>query len=167
MHEQLWHQFEHEFLFNGYIMFDVIMEDFQALEYLWMVVDLLKYSVFNLVVLDDTQNTNFLDSLYKNFFLEVALIVKLSHEVGTVFFELLKHLSLGLFLLIQGRKLLLSEVIPVNPFVECQNIGHPKRFKIMGRIKLFEPLLFLLISLRLPDLKLFGQIDVLVFPNFL
>ena len=45
------------------------MQNLQTLEDFRMVVDLLEDSVLNLVVLDDTQYTDFLYPLNKNFFL--------------------------------------------------------------------------------------------------
>jgi len=74
------------------------MENLEALKHFRMVVDLLEDSVFNLVVLDDTQYTNFLYSLNENFCLQIALVIELSHKVRPILLERLKHLSLGLFL---------------------------------------------------------------------
>lgn len=69
MDEQFWHQFEHELFFDRNIVFNMVMQNLETLENFRMVMDLLEDSVFNLVVLDDTQYTDFLYSLNKNFFL--------------------------------------------------------------------------------------------------
>ena len=54
MHEQFWHQLEYELFFDWQIVFNMVMENFEALEDFRVVVDLLEDRVFDLVVLDDT-----------------------------------------------------------------------------------------------------------------
>lgn len=94
-------------------MFNVVVEYLKAFEYLRMVVELVKHTVLNLVVLDDSQHRYLLDTIHYDLGLEVVFFVKFFHEAIAIVLQLVQQFKLSCLLSLQLPELFHRKLLSV------------------------------------------------------